>query len=87
MSSEKEILSKLEAAEKEIKSTRSKINNLRSELWECESDLLTAQLEKEKLLGELKQFREDNFDPADVARDEDIERFSKLLPDLMKKVE
>jgi uncharacterized protein with von Willebrand factor type A (vWA) domain len=87
MITEKELLIKLEAAEKEIKSIRSKIVNLRSTLWEQESELLTSQLLREKLLRELKEVREQTYEPEDAARDEDIKRFKGVVKELMEKEE
>jgi hypothetical protein len=87
MTTEKDILSKMDAIERELKSIRGRVITTRNTLWELESELITSKLAKDKLQAELKQFREDNFDPTDVERDEDIERFKKLLPELMKKEE
>jgi hypothetical protein len=87
MITEKELLIKLEAAEKEIKNIRSKINETRSLLWNQESDLLTFQLNKEKLIRELKEIRDNTFEPEDEERDKDIERFRLVVKELMEKEE
>ena len=86
MTTEKEILIKLDAAEKEIKSIRSKINETRTTLWKQESELLTSQLLRGKLLKELKETREQSFDPTDEAREKEITDFKKVLPVLMERI-
>lgn len=85
MATEKELLVKLEVVEKEIKGVRNRINELRLELWNKESDLLTAQLLKEKLMLDLKEAEYMAAEPENKRRDEDIERFRKVLPELMEK--
>lgn len=87
MNTEKELLIKLDAAEKEIKSIRGKINTTLSLLWEQESELLTVQILKGKLLKELKETREQSFDPTDEAREKEISDFRKTLPALMERIE
>lgn len=86
MNTVEELLVKLEAAEKEIKSIRGKINATRSTLWEQESELLTVQLLKGKLMMELRETREQSFDPTDEVREKEIGEFRKVLPALMERV-
>jgi len=83
---EGELLSQLVEAEKELKTARMRMVEHRNKLWKAEDDLVSAKLKVDRLQDQIKSFRRNNVLMEDEQRNEDIERFRKILPELIKKV-
>lgn len=87
MAAEEELVQKLQDADKELKDARARVTQLKKEFTDAESNLIEAKLNRDKIIEELRLWRYRNIDDLETTdREEDIERFRKLLPDLLDKV-
>lgn len=87
MAAEEELVQKLQDADKELKDARTRVTQLKKEFTDAESNLIEAKLNRDKIIEELRLWRYRNIDDLETTdREEDIERFRKLLPDLLDKV-
>lgn len=86
MATEQEILDEIAAVENMQRDIRTKLATARLAVIENESNLITANLKREKLQEQLRVWRDRSpIQPKD-ARDLDIEEFRKKVPELMKRI-
>jgi hypothetical protein len=79
---EEALLLKIAEVEREQKGIRSKVSQAKKALTDAESLLIETNLIRDRLLEELRIWRHRNLDHKSLEREEDIERFRKILPDL-----
>jgi len=79
---EAELLAAIEKIDREKAKLRKKISELRLEALDKESELLTMRLTGEKLAEELELLRFNDPKANADLRDEEIERFRRMHPEL-----
>lgn len=80
------LLKQIEEVEEERKGARVRITQLKRELLNAETDLISANLRQEGLKESLRVHRASIVDHSLTDREKDIERFRLAHPGLMKKI-
>jgi hypothetical protein len=83
---EQEILAAIKEVEVEQKNVRSLVERYKRALLDAESDLIAANLLKEKLVEDLRVHRITTVKVEKSHRDLEIEAFRAKLPELLKKI-
>jgi len=79
---EAELLAAIAEIDRQKKDLRKKISELRAETLDKESELITIKLTGEKLAEELELLRFNDPKANADLRDEEIERFRRMHPEL-----
>lgn len=83
----KELRQAIENAEKELKQARNRVAVLKKAWTDAESEMISAKLTRDRLVEQMRIWRNANIDDLETTdREEDIERFKQVLPDLLKKI-
>ncbi len=84
---EEELLQQIAEADSEYRMALSKVNELKKTLLDAETVLININLHRARLREQLRVWRNQNVDDMETTdREEDIARFRKVLPELLKKV-
>ena len=83
---EKEIVERVEELDKVLTDTRQRVSSLKKQLMDNETIVITCNIEKNRLLEELRIYRKEHYSKELTDRDKDIARFKALIPELMKKI-
>lgn len=87
MVTEKELLEQLAEAEQERSQAVKKFSQVKMSLMDAETAVINTTIEVDRAKERLSVWRHKNVDDSvTVDREEDIERFRKVLPDLMEKL-
>lgn len=87
MVTEEELMKQLQESDKVLRDARARVQQVKKDHVDAESALIEAKLHKDKIVEELRVWRYKNVDDLETTdREEDIERFRLLLPDLLDKV-
>lgn len=82
---EQKILQKIDATEVEQKDVRNRVVTLKRNLLDAESELIACNIRKERLVEELRVLRAVSVSHELTDREQDIERFKLVLPELLKR--
>lgn len=84
---EKQLLERVGLLDQQLSNSRQRVSLLKKKLTEEETNLISCNIERERVLEELRIYRKEHYSKEITDRQIDIERFRKLLPEMLKKVE
>lgn len=84
--SESELTSKIEEIDSTLKEVRKRLSLLKKQVTEEETILITLNISRERLVEQRRLFMKEHYNPEITERENDIERFKKVLPELIKKI-
>ena len=84
MPSEKELLSKLADAEKELLDARRALTEARKRWTDAETDLISAKINSDRIKEELRVHRNTSPTYEPTPEDIDLKRFRQANPELME---
>ena len=88
MPTEEELLKEMTNVDFELKAVRHEVLVYKDKLLEAETKLIGLKLKKEQIKNDLIRLRGSSIKPGahKNERQEDIERFRKILPELLEKI-
>jgi hypothetical protein len=86
MSTEQEILTKLSDAERDYKEACDRLVECKKKWTEAETLVIETKLQRDRIKESLRVHRNTTVKYEQTPEEADVERFRKLLPELMKKI-
>ena len=83
---QEQLQQQLAEIDKDVSAARTVVASLKKQLMDAETVLIGANISRSKILEQMRILRNETVDREITDRQEDIERFKKLLPDLLKTV-
>lgn len=86
---EEDLLQQIESNNQLLKNSRLEVNKLKSQLTEAETKMIFHKLQEAKLQEQLRKLKASmvKYEPIDDLRLNEIERFKKVLPELLSKLD
>lgn len=81
-----ELLQELDALNSTAQDLRHSLSQLKKYVIDVESRLIETTLKRERVIEQLRVLRNSTVSTEITERQNDIDRFRRILPDLMKKI-
>lgn len=81
-----ELINKIQNIDFELNNAKLRLKQLKSDVIKAEDKVINLKLHKERLEEELRMYNNSLVKVEESERSIDIERFRKVLPDLLKKI-
>lgn len=81
-----ELINKIQNINFELNNAKLRLTQLKSDVIKAEDKVINLKLHKERLEEELRMYNNSLVKVEESERSIDIERFRKVLPDLLKKI-